>query len=283
MEYSSIISSDILYQHLDDPQWRIVDCRFNLLAPNEGRGLYAIEHLPNALYAHLDEDLSSPVTDTSGRHPLPDVEQLKTKLGAWGINSQTQVVAYDDAGGSYAARLWWLLHWLGHNKAAVLDGGFSIWKKQGLPTTAEPSHVSPTTFKGEPDHKMLVTTDQLQHQLAHSDACIIDVRDPERFHGVREPIDTVAGHIPGAVNIPWKSNIDGNGLFLPKGQLYDQYKRLLHTHTANEITFMCGSGVTACHGLLVLDYIGANDARLYPGSWSEWIRDPARPIESDKS
>ncbi|MGD8566814.1 MAG: sulfurtransferase [Gammaproteobacteria bacterium] len=281
MSYSSVISSDILYQHLDDHDWRIIDCRFNLQAPDQGRGQYAIEHIPNALYAHLDEDLSSPVTETSGRHPLPDIEKLKAKLGEWGINAQTQVLAYDDAGGSYAARLWWLLHWLGHTKVAVLDGGFSIWKKQGLPTTAERPCVSPTVFTGEPNNEMLISTDELQRQLKHYTVCLIDVRDPERFTGKQEPIDKVAGHIPGANNIPWKHNIDGNSLFLPKGQLYDQYKALLQTRPANEITFMCGSGVTACHSLVVLAYLGISGAKLYAGSWSEWIRDPARPIMKD--
>lgn len=281
MSYSSIISSDILYQHLDDPDWRIIDCRFNLQAPDQGRGLYAIEHIPNAIYAHLDEDLSSPVTENTGRHPLPDVETLKAKLGRWGIGAQTQVLAYDDAGGSYAARLWWLLHWLGHTNAAVLDGGFSIWKKQGLPTTAEPPRVTPTVFAGKPDSGMLTSADELQHQLNQGAVCLVDVRDPERFDGKQEPIDNVAGHIPGAINIPWKHTIDDNSLFLPKGQLFDQYKSLLNTRSADELTFMCGSGVTACHSLVVLAYLGVSGAKLYAGSWSEWIRDPARPVTTD--
>ncbi|MGD8560133.1 MAG: sulfurtransferase [Gammaproteobacteria bacterium] len=280
MEYSTVIGSNHVYQYLDDPHWRIVDCRFNLQDPDHGRGLYALEHLPNAVYAHLDDDLSSPITVTSGRHPLPDIESFKATLGRWGIDADTQVVAYDDAGGSYAARLWWLLQWLGHKKVAVLDGGFSVWKKQGLPVTAEQPRITATEFHGEPQPGMNISTEQLQQQLTQSQICLIDVRDPERFEGTTEPIDDVAGHIPGAINMPWKQNVDDNGLFLPKSQLYDYYKKLLRTNADRQLILMCGSGVTACHGLLALSYIGESGGKLYPGSWSEWIRDPDRPVKS---
>jgi thiosulfate/3-mercaptopyruvate sulfurtransferase len=279
MKYRSVISADLLQQHLADPAWRIVDCRFNLKAPDEGMSLYRMEHIPNAIYAHLEHDLSAPVSKTSGRHPLQDVNQFKRKLGAWGITHNTQVVVYDDAAGSYAARLWWMLRWLGHESVAVLDGGFTTWKQQGLPTTAVVPHINAVTFTGEPDMKMLVDSKTLERRLRESGICLVDVRDARRYLGLEEPIDNIAGHIPGAINIPWKTNIADNGLFQSKAQLHDHYMNVLRVTPGENIVFMCGSGVTACHSLLALDYIGVTGARLYPGSWSEWITDPSRPVE----
>ena len=279
MKYRSIISADSLQQHLSDPDWRIVDCRFNLKAPDEGLSLYHMEHIPSAIYAHLDHDLSAPLTSTSGRHPLPDVETFKQTLGSWGIDKNTQVVVYDDAAGSYAARLWWMLRWLGHEAVAVLDGGFTLWKQQGLPTSSAIPRVAPTTFTGEPDMTMVVNSNELEKNLNTSTVCLIDVRDPRRYLGMEEPIDKVAGHVPGSLNVPWKSNVDDNGMYLPKAQLHDHYTKILRdSGNDNNIVFMCGSGVTACHSLLALDYIGISDAKLYPGSWSEWITDPRRPV-----
>jgi len=280
MSYRSIISADVVQQHVNNPQWRIVDCRFNLKNPDEGLALYQMEHIPNAVYAHLDHDLSSPVTANSGRHPLPDVEHFKQKLGQWGINRDTQVVVYDDAAGSYATRLWWMLRWLGHDSVAALDGGFSSWKQQGLPVTADIPPVRSTTYIGEPKLDMLVDSDMLQQKLGQSQTLLIDVRDPNRFQGLEEPIDKVAGHIPGAINIPWKNNIAENGLYLPKAQLYDHYIKVLRDTPIDNTVFMCGSGVTACHSLLALEYVGIQGAKLYPGSWSAWISDPDRPIET---
>jgi thiosulfate/3-mercaptopyruvate sulfurtransferase len=279
MNFRSIISADIVQQHLHNAQWRIVDCRFNLNIPDEGFALYQMEHIPNAVYAHLDHDLSSPVTTNSGRHPLPEVEKFKQKLGNWGIDKNTQVVVYDDSAGSYAARLWWMLRWMGHDSVAVLNGGFSSWKKQGLPVTSDIPHISGTTYTGEPNMQMLVESDELQRELVHSRTFLIDVRDPNRFHGIEEPIDKVAGHIPGAINFPWKNNITGDGLYQPKALLHDQYKKIICETPGDNIVFMCGSGVTACHSLLALEYIGISGAKLYPGSWSEWISNPDRPVE----
>lgn len=280
MAYRTLISADIVQQNLSNKQWRIVDCRFNLKDPGEGMALYQMQHIPQAVYAHLDHDLSSPVTANSGRHPLPAVEQFKQTLGNWGITNDVQVVVYDDAAGSYAARLWWMLRWLGHDSVAVLDGGFSSWKQQGLPVTADIPRFSSTTYIGKPNLEMLIDSDKLQERLAQSQSLLIDVRDPNRYQGIEEPIDKVAGHIPGSINIPWKINIAENGLFLPKAQLHDYYKKLLRNQPIENTVLMCGSGVTACHSLLALEYIGISGARLYPGSWSEWISDPNRPIET---
>ncbi|HEY5602643.1 MAG TPA: sulfurtransferase [Gammaproteobacteria bacterium] len=282
MNHGSIISADLLQRHLSNPAWRIVDCRFNLIAPDDGLAQYQIEHIPNAVYAHLKHDLSAPVSSSTGRHPLPDVEQFKRKLGAWGIDNSTQVVAYDDAAGSFAARLWWLLRWLGHKSVAVLDGGFTVWKQRSMPTTAQVPQFAPVAFAGKPDLSMLVDTGSLEQRLKVSDVYLVDVRDPRRYLGLEEPIDTIAGHIPGAKNIPWKTNIDNKGLFLPKAQLQTHYSNLLRESPVENLVFMCGSGVTACHSLLALDYLGLSGAKLYAGSWSEWITDPARAVERSK-
>jgi len=278
MTFNSIIDADELFKHLDDPAFRIIDCRYNLNATEEGLALYNIEHIPNAVYAHLKRDLSSPVTKTSGRHPLPDVTTLKLTLGHWGIDDTVQVVVYDNAAGSYAARLWWLLRWLGHNKVAVLNGGYDIWKRQGMPITAEIPQVSPRTFDGTPDMTMIADTRAVEELLTLPKTQLIDVRDPERYQGRIEPIDKIAGHIPGAINVPWKKNIDENGLYLSKAQLYDHYKSILHVSNMENTVFMCGSGVTACHSLVALTYIGMTGSKLYPGSWSEWITDPEHPV-----
>jgi thiosulfate/3-mercaptopyruvate sulfurtransferase len=279
MTYASIVSADVLQQHLDDPAWRIVDCRFNLKEPDEGLALYHMGHIPNAVYAHLDHDLSGPITASSGRHPLPDVERFKQTLGRWGIDASKQVIVYDDAAGSYAARLWWMLRWLGHEAVAVLDGGFTPWKQQGLPASTAIPEIEPLTFTGEPDMAMLIDSATLQDDLKHSNVCLIDVRDPRRYSGLEEPIDKVAGHVPGAVNIPWKTNVAENGMYLSRAQLHDQYIKTLCSTPDKKIVFMCGSGVTACHSLVALEYIGLGGALLYPGSWSEWITDPDRPVE----
>ena len=184
MNYSSIISADVVYQNINNAQWRIIDCRFNLNVPDEGLALYKMEHIPNAQYAHLDHDLSSPVSASSGRHPLPDAEKFKQKLGSWGITRNTQVVVYDDAAGSYAARLWWMLRWLGHDSIAVLDGGFSTWKQQGLPITAEIPQIASTNYIGDPNMDMLIDSEKLQAQLAQPQTLLIDVRDPNRYQGL---------------------------------------------------------------------------------------------------
>jgi len=282
MTYRTIISSDLLQQHLNDPNWRIVDCRYNLMKPDEGLSLYQMEHIPNAIYAHLAHDLSSPVNKTSGRHPLPDVEMFKLKLGTWGIDHEKQVVVYDDAAGSYAARLWWMLRWLGHDSVAVLDGGYSIWKQQGLPTTNIIPLIEPVTFTGNPNTGMLVNSDVLQEQLGKSCVRLIDVRDPQRYSGLEEPIDKIAGHVPGAINLPWKNNVGDNGMYLSRAQLHDQYSKLLQNTVDKDIVFMCGSGVTACHSLVAMEYIGITGAKLYPGSWSEWITDSNRPVATSE-
>lgn len=282
MKYTSLVSAEITQTHLQDPNWQIIDCQFDLKDKQLGYNNYKIEHIPGAIYANLDIDLSSPVTDLSGRHPLPAPEKISQKFGQWGINSSTQVVVYDNVYGSYAARLWWLLKWMGHENVAVLNGGLQYWKSMDYPLSQDIPVPKSTSFQSKPNKQMLVDAREILQLLPGSQIALIDVRDPERFSGKVEPIDKVAGHIPGAVNIPWKTNLDRQGLYLDPAELLLHYEKFIENYKSDNLVFMCGSGVTACHSLVALHSLGITDAKLYPGSWSEWIQDPSRPIESSK-
>jgi thiosulfate/3-mercaptopyruvate sulfurtransferase len=279
MEYTSIVNADVVAAHCDDPGWRIVDCHYHLLNHDEGYLRYCRAHIPNAVYAHLKRDLAGPTTAHTGRHPLPEIARFKQTLGRWGIDRDTQVVAYDDAQGSFAARLWWLLRWLGHRKVAVLNGGLSQWQTQGLALNRIIPQHDPREFAGQPDMSMLVESETIVTQLPRLELTLIDVRDPERFAGLQEPIDKVAGHIPNAVNVPWKSNLAADGLFLTKSQLLNLYHQYVTSDKTDQLVFMCGSGVTACHSLVALSHAGIDGAKLYPGSWSEWITNPQHPVQ----
>lgn len=277
MRHTTLIDTATLHAHLDDPNWIIVDCRFSLADTEAGRRAYGESHLPGARYAHLDEDLSSPITPTTGRHPLPDPGGLGRKLGEWGIGNGTQVVVYDDMGGILAAaRLWWLLRWLGHAACAVLDGGFPAWRRAGLPLTDALPDRQPTTFEAQPDNQLWLTTTQIQ--ALPGEALLLDARAAARFRGEMEPIDPVAGHIPGSVNLPTEGNLIADGHFLPLAELRARFAAVLDGRSPAAVIHSCGSGVTACHNLLAMEAAGLNGSRLYAGSWSEWIRDPNRPI-----
>lgn len=276
MFHDTLIDTVTLHAHLDDPHWVVVDCRFSLMDTEAGRRAYRQGHLPGARYAHLDEDLSSPITPTTGRHPLPDPKPLASKLGDWGIGPGIQVVAYDDTGGMLAAaRLWWLLRWLGHQPVAVLDGGFPAWQRAGLPLTATSPTVRPTAFNAQPDDRLWLTTAQVL--ALPSENVLLDARIAARFRGEMEPIDPVAGHIPGAVNLPTEGNLTADGHFLPVAELRARFVAALGEWPPATVVHSCGSGVTACHNLLAMEAAGLHGSRLYPGSWSEWIRDPNRP------
>lgn len=276
--YTTVVSAGDLAHHIDDPDWVIVDCRFTLTDPEAGRRAYTQGHLPGARYAHLEDDLSAPVSPLSGRHPLPDPDVLEGKLGVWGIDSEKQVVAYDDTFGAMASRLWWLLRWLGHDRVALLDGGLPAWTRAGLPVTTEIPRVHPTHFLANPRPGMVVSAESVAASLAEDSAVLVDARAEERFSGEVEPLDPVAGHVPGAVNLPWEDNLDLDGTFLPPGDLKELYGDIIGSHSRADVIAMCGSGVTACHNLLAMEIAGISAARLYAGSWSEWITDPARPV-----
>lgn len=278
MNYKTLISANSLKQHLNENNWVIIDCRFSLMNPDYGYTAYRHGHLPGARYADLNLDLSAEVKDYTGRHPLPDINLLVKKLGAWGINNQTQVVAYDDAAGTFAARLWWLLRYLGHEHAAVLDGGLPEWQRHGYPVTTALPKTKHSVFRPYVDTRAWLTAAQVRDRLAARTLKLIDARAAERYRGELEPIDPVAGHIPGALNHPFTHNLKANGTFLPAEQLAEQFKALLGHTRAEQTAHMCGSGVTACHNLLAMEYAGLTGSKLYAGSWSEWIRDKNRAV-----
>ena len=278
MTYQLLIDVPTLQAHLADPNFRVVDCRFELGEPGAGRAVYQRGHIPAATYAHLDDDLSGPRTPWTGRHPLPDASTLAATFSRLGIDGDTQVVAYDDSGGAYAARLWWLLRWLGHVSVAVLDGGLAAWQAAGLPLSTSATSVAARRFVAAAPVVAQVTADELALLLARKACWLLDARSTERFEGRIEPLDPRAGHIPGASSRPFARNLGPDGRFLAPAALQDQLSRLLRGRPATEVVSMCGSGVTACHTLLALEIAGLSGARLYAGSWSEWCRDPARPV-----
>ena len=281
--FDTLISAQELAQRLGDPALVVLDCRFDLARPDWGAEAYAAGRIPHARYAHLDRDLSAPVSRTSGRHPLPEPLALGARFGAWGIGPDSQVVAYDQGPGAFAARLWWLLRWLGHTGVAVLDGGLAAWQAAGfaLETTAAAA-PSARHFAGRPDAHLLADTPEIERALRagaleRGEYPLIDARGADRFAGQNETLDPIAGHIPGALNHPFTDNLAG-GRFLDAAALRARYLRTLGRRPAERVVCMCGSGVTACHNLLALEIAGLGGARLYAGSWSEWIRDPARPV-----
>jgi thiosulfate/3-mercaptopyruvate sulfurtransferase len=276
--YDQLVSIHTLAEHLRDPNWVIIDCRFGLRNPNEGLARYRADHIPGARYAHLDNDLSSPVTAQTGRHPLPDANQLAEKFGQWGIDKETQIVVYDDMGGAFAGRLWWLARWMGHRNVALLDGGYPTWIAEDLPVTAE--IVSPVAkrFTANPDRTMWLSTEEVVGGLAQRSILLLDARAPERFRGEVEPLDSVAGHVPGAINRPFQANLTTTRLFLSPEVLYPAFLQVIGSIDPKNVVHMCGSGVTACHNILAMEIAGLAHAKLYVGSWSEWIRDPVRGV-----
>jgi len=276
--YTTLIQVADLARLVNDPDVAILDCRHELSRPEWGDHAYAEGHIPNAIHAHLDRDLSGPVSPHTGRHPLPDAAKFVETLGLWGIDGKAQVVAYDQGNGVYASRAWWLLRWLGHTRVAVLDGGFAAWQEAGLTVTSEPGIRARRTFTPHQAGDAAVTTAELQQALARRSIGLIDARGADRFAGENETIDPVAGHVPGATNRPFAKNVDARGRFLAAEELRRQWTQTLAGRPTSEVVAMCGSGVSACHNLLALEIAGLPGAKLYPGSWSEWIRDPARPI-----
>lgn len=278
MPATTLIATDALATQLADPSWLVVDCRFDLTQPAAGEAAYRTGHIPGAIYAHLDRDLSGPITPVTGRHPLPEPERWAATLSRWGITADTQVIAYDADTGMYAARLWWLLRWVGHRAVAVLDGGFKAWTAARLPTRTEIPARSPTRFEAHPDRELWLDAQQVQARVQQSAWRLLDARAPERYAGTVEPLDTVAGHVPGARNHPFATNLAADGRFGAPDELRRRYEQSQAGVTDDHTIVMCGSGVTACHLLLALEVAGKPGARLYPGSWSEWIRDPSRGV-----
>lgn len=282
MPFTTLISASQLHQCLSEPKMVVVDCQFDLADAAAGRAAYEAGHIAGARYAHLGDDLSSPITSTSGRHPLPNPTQLADKFGNWGINSQTQIVAYDNTSGAFASRLWWLARWLGHSAIAVLDGGLSAWIKAGFNTTTEVPAPTPATFTSRASDDLWLTTDAMLEKLAAGDLTIVDARKHERYLGKVEPIDPVAGHIPGAVNLPFADNWNSEGCFHTPEKLRQRFEGVAD-RPAPQIAHSCGSGITACVNLLAMEHAGLPNSKLYAGSWSEYIRDTSRPVATHPS
>ena len=274
--WTTLVEAEALAAGLDSDDLVVVDCRFSLAAPEAGEAAYRVSHIPGARYAHLDRDLSDHRKRGEGRHPWPDAEDFTARLGGWGISAAHQVVAYDDGDGAHAARLWFLLRAFGHQRVAVLDGGWARWTALGLPTQAVISDVVRISRTGRFDDSRLLDAGQVQAHLARG-GVLVDARAAGRFRGDVEPIDRVAGHVPGAINRPYADNL-ADGRFKPPSRLAEEFDPLLGAHAAGDVVVMCGSGVTACHHLLAMEHAGRRGARLFTGSWSGWIEDPQRPV-----
>jgi len=279
MAYTTLVSTDILTARLSDPNIVIVDCRYKLDDETWGRREYAAHHIPGAVYASLDHDLSGPKTGTNGRHPLPDPRTFAQTLGRLGIASGMQVVAYDQDNGMFAGRLWWMLRWLGHDAVAVLDGGFAKWTHEGRATASGDQARTPREFTASLQSQMVVDADRVSASLKSGESTLVDARAPERYRGEIEPLDKMPGHIPGAANHFFQWNLDERGTFRSPDDLRERLHRSIGDVPADRLVCYCGSGVTACHNLLALEHAGLSGAKLYPGSWSEWSSDPARPVE----
>lgn len=271
--FNTLINTSSLHKHYGAKSWIIVDCRYELIDREAGRHQYLAAHIPGAVYADLHTDLSGPPVTDCGRHPLPAPDAMQALFRRLGISQNTQVVVYDNAGGSFAARLWWMLRYMGHETVAVLDGSWSAWQQASLPTASGEETNDPGDFLGQPRRGWLITADKVP--LAK---LLIDSRDPARYRGESEPLDRVAGHIPGAINHFWRDNLDDNGLFKEVGELREKFLDFLGGTMAGDAVFYCGSGVTACHNLLAAVHAGLPAPCLYAGSWSEWCSDPKRLV-----
>ncbi len=270
-----LVSAEQLAVH---PEWRVFDCRHDLKNTEYGRQAYARGHIPGALFLHLDDDLSGAKDGRNGRHPLPDIAGFARRMSACGVDAMTQVVAYDNEGGIFSSRLWWMLRWLGHDKVAVLDGGLAGWKRSKRALEEAPPVVTPRTFTPQP-RDMTVDSGQVLADLQSARMLIVDARSPERFRGENETLDPVGGHIPGAVNRFYFDNLDDDGCFFkPVAELRAEFDALLAGRPAESVVQQCGSGVTACHNMLAMELAGLSGSKLYPGSWSEWCADASRPV-----
>ena len=278
MTFTTLVSVADVAAHLHDPGWIVCDCRHDLMNYEAGRHAYAKSHLPGARFLHLDEDLSGPKTGINGRHPLPHPITFTLRLAALGIDNGKQIVAYDASGGYYAARLWWMLRWVGHAPAAVLDGGWDAWVGAGQPLTADLPVIRPTTFYPRLQRHYAVDAALVATHLNRPEICVVDARSADRFRGENETLDPVGGHIPGAVNRFFKLNLDGQGRFKSDAGLRQEFSALLGARTPESVVHQCGSGVTACHNLLAMEIAGLAGSHLYPGSWSEWCSDRSRPV-----
>jgi thiosulfate/3-mercaptopyruvate sulfurtransferase len=273
---SLLVTVDDLAAH---PEWRVFDCRHDLSDPDYGPRAYAKEHIPGAIHLHLDRDLSGATNGRNGRHPLPSIDSFAARMSACGVGDDTQVVAYDNEGGIFASRLWWLMRWLGHDKVALLNGGLPGWRRSKRGLDNHVPNLTAATFTARPRQDFAIAAEPIVTALGSDALLVIDARSEERFAGENETLDPVAGHIPGAINRFYFDNLDDSGCyFKPADELRAELIAMLGNRAPATVVQTCGSGVTACHNLLAMELAGLSGSRLYPGSWSEWCSDPSRPF-----
>ena len=278
MEYKTIISAAQLADIAANDNVRVFDCRFNLKDPQGGLKKYQEGHIPGAQFANMDTQLSSAMTETSGRHPLPDAETFLEQLRNWGVGNATQVIAYDDMSGAFAARLWWLMRWLGHKNVAVLDGGIQQWTENGHALSQDSSQYPRSDFSGQPNMDWVLDIETVRKELDAENITLIDARTADRYTGKDQKTDPVPGHVPGANNLPFGGNLNKQGMFESSSVIKNRFDNLIQTQPIDRVVNMCGSGVTACHNLLAMEIAGFEPTKLFVGSWSQWIRDPSRPV-----
>lgn len=283
-EIRILIAAQNLLERLDDPNWVVIDCRSDLGDPNAGRQAYEDAHIPGAVFLDLDSELAGPVAEGTGRHPLPDPDVLAARMGDLGISESQRVVVYDGGPGSLAARAWWLLRWLGHDAVHLLDGGFANWGSLGLPVKEGVEVRAAKRFDPRLREGLVLSTEELAENVTTiANYNLLDARDAARFRGEVEPIDPVAGHIPGAINLPFSKFVREDGTWLPLRARAALLEQAIGSDRAVDWSVMCGSGVTACHLAISGFEAGFREPRLYVGSWSEWISDPQRPIASSNT
>ncbi|MEM8843975.1 MAG: sulfurtransferase [Pseudomonadota bacterium] len=278
MDYTTIISADELAEIINQDKVRIFDCRFSLKDPQGGLKSYQSGHIPNAQFADMDTQLSSAMSPTSGRHPLPNADHFIKQLCDWGVSNDTQVIAYDDMNGAFAARLWWMMRWVGHNKVAVLNGGLDKWTEQGCSLTQDTVEFPKSDFSGEANMDWLVDIDTVRSQLEAGKITLIDARSADRFTAKDQNTDPVPGHIPGATNLPFGGNLASDGLMQAPEAIKQRFENAIKDRPHDDVVNMCGSGVTACHNLLAQAVAGMPPMKVFIGSWSQWIKDPSRPV-----
>jgi thiosulfate/3-mercaptopyruvate sulfurtransferase len=278
MENIMLVTTEQLAAHLDDPAWVIFDCRHDLMDLARGERVYREGHIPGAHFAHLDTDLSGEKTGRNGRHPLPSPAAFTAFLARHGVSADATIVAYDDAGGPYAARLWWLARWIGLSKVHLLDGGLTKWLAEGRPVSREVPVAKPVALRGQADPRAVLGADEVLARLHDASMTLIDARAAERYRGEVEPIDPVGGHIPGARNRFFKDNLNADATLRSPGELRAAFSELMDKNSPEQVVHQCGSGVTACANLFAMEYAGLAGSKLYAGSWSEWVADPARPV-----
>lgn len=279
MEFTTIISAETLHENLANPNWAILDCRFYLQEPARAHQEYLESHIPGAVYVDLDQDLSGKIIPgKTGRHPLPDSADFAEKLSNWGIDGQTQVIAYDNKEGALAARLWWMLRWLGHEKVAVLNGAWKAWHEGDYPVESSPAVRERKEFKAVEHPEYIADVGMVNEIREDDNFLLLDARSPNRYWGIVEPIDIRAGHIPGAITAPYENNLNREGFFLNAEELKQRFENLLEGLPPSQVVVYCGSGVTSNHNLIAMVEAGYEMGLLYPGSWSEWITDPNRPV-----